>query len=73
MDAAITPDTRSLTRERRTYAVEPLRRVLRSFAAYVQSGSSHSLWTSASAAAQFSLLPAREQDRLLDRGIFKPE
>jgi hypothetical protein len=68
VDAAITPTTISLSPRRRMWTAARLRRILRSFAAYAQSGGSHPLWTSGSPAAQFSLLPAREQDRLLDRG-----
>jgi hypothetical protein len=68
VDAAITPTTISLSRRRRLWTAARLVRILRSFAAYVQSGSSHPVWKSGSPAAQFSLLPAREQGRLLDHG-----
>lgn len=68
VDAAITPTTISLSRRRRMWTAARLVRTLRSLAAYVQSGSSHPVWKGGSPAAQFSLLPARDQDRLLDHG-----
>jgi hypothetical protein len=68
MDAAITPTTVSLSRRRRKWTAGPaLARTLGAFVEHVQSGSSHPAWSSSSE-AQFSLLPACERDRLLDRG-----